>query len=98
MGSQTKIDCEKNHITQILDKTKNLSCDLFKNPFFLAMSAVFIFGKLTVNLYMGAKNRQQLCGDSIVGSFCIYWRAISSTSSRTIMNLSSPYPLKSYMF
>ncbi len=55
MGGQTKIDCAKNSITQILDEAKNLSCDLFKNPFFLAMSAVFVFGKLAVNLYMGAK-------------------------------------------
>ena len=43
MVGQTKIDCDKNLITQILDKTKNLNCDLFKNPLFLAMSAVFIF-------------------------------------------------------
>lgn len=70
MGGQTKIDCDKNLITQILDKTKNLSSDLFKNPFFLAMSAVFIFGKLTVNLYMGAKIATAL-RSSIVG-FILY--------------------------
>jgi membrane protease YdiL (CAAX protease family) len=55
MDGYVKTDHAKNHIKRILNEVKNLSCDLFKNPFFLAMSAVFIFGKLTVNLYMGAK-------------------------------------------
>ena len=79
MGGQTKIDCTKNPITaQILDKAKNLSCDLFKNPFFLTMSAMYVFGKLAVNLYMGAKFTTALRSSFVgfilylLGCYCIY--------------------------
>lgn len=79
MGGQTKIDCTKNPITaQILDKAKNLSCDLFKNPFFLTMSAMYVFGKLAVNLYMGAKFTTALRSSFVgfilylLGCYCIH--------------------------
>lgn len=40
---------------KVINEAKKLSYDLFKNPSFLAMSSMFIVGKIAVNLYMEAK-------------------------------------------
>lgn len=67
-----------------LRETKDFGITLFKNPFFLVMSAVFIFGKLAVNLTIGAKVstslRSALLGYILYIAGC-YWISLFSARS-----------------
>ena len=55
MNSKPQTDIVYKNIAIVINEAKKLSYDLFKNPPFLALSAMFIVGKIAVNLYMGAK-------------------------------------------
>lgn len=55
MNNKPQNEIASKNIATVINEAKKLSYDLFKNPPFLAMSVMFIMGKIAVNFYMGAK-------------------------------------------
>jgi membrane protease YdiL (CAAX protease family) len=92
MNSESLIAFEGNIFKKVFREAKSFSSDLLENPPFLAMSAMFIIGKIVVNLYMGAKAITAL--RSGVLGFILYMLACYFIHIYTAF-VKSPQPLKS---
>lgn len=97
MSSQTQTGFARKTIARVFGEARNFSCVLFKNPFFLAMSAVFIIGKIAANLYMGAKISTSLRSGILgfilymLGCYCIHIFTVHVGSHQSDESGKKPY-------